>query len=395
MRLPIILLTITFAISLITDVYVWLALRSEFKRRIWSIIHISLAGTLTLMLVSILFLPLRTGSDELLRTVMWLIYTYVSFYVPKYIFVIFDIIARLPRLWHSHWIKGISVAGIVIGSLIFLAMWWGALFNRYNINVTRVEVPVKNLPKGLNGLTIAQISDLHVGTYGTDTTFISNVVDSVNALNADIIVFTGDIVNRLAIEAEPFVSTLSRLKAKHGVFAILGNHDYGDYVDWNTDKDKRQNLVRLIQLEQDMGWHLLNNDNFTIVHNNDTLKIVGVENVGDPPFHTYGDLAKAYSTPSDPTTKILLSHNPTHWHNDIAGHKDQNFALTLSGHTHAMQIELFGLSPAAWRYNEWGGLYRDPETDNCLYVNIGIGTVGIPARIGATPEITLITLRTK
>jgi predicted MPP superfamily phosphohydrolase len=218
------------------------------------------------------------------------------------------------------------------------------------------------------------------------------VLDSLRQLSPDLIVFTGDIVNRRTDELHPFVETLSNISAPYGVYSILGNHDYGDYCDWPSDEAKRQNLDELISLENQMGWKMLNNETAFIHLAADSIALIGVENVGDPPFHTYGDLDKAYPTLDDGVTKILLSHNPAHWVDDICDAPDKNIALTLSGHTHAMQMAFGRISPAIFRYKTWGGLYNDND-NHSLYVNIGIGTVGFPARIGATPEITLFTLK--
>ena len=208
--------------------------------------------------------------------------------------------------------------------------------------------------------------------------------------------FTGDIVNRRSNELLPHTGALSRITARDGVYSILGNHDYGDYCEWPSAKAKQDNMNLLRSLQKGMGWKLLLNETEWLRRGGDSIAIIGVENIGDPPFHTYGDLAISYpGNLGDTTTKILLSHNPMHWVNDISGHTDKNIALTLAGHTHAMQMELFGWSPAEWRYPTWGGLYTDPEGRQNLYVNIGIGAVGMPMRIGATPEITTITLRKK
>ncbi|MDE5858007.1 MAG: metallophosphoesterase, partial [Muribaculaceae bacterium] len=230
-------------------------------------------------------------------------------------------------------------------------------------------------------------------TFGNQTKFVSRLVDEINNLNPDLIVFTGDIVNRNSNELIPFVSVLSRLQAKEGVISIMGNHDYGDYTTWESDKAKQENLKLLHNLEKKMGWDLLLNQSKNIYRGNDSILIIGVENIGDPPFHVYGSLEKAYANTSTPQTKILLSHNPAHWKNSIADNPGHKIDLTLSGHTHAMQVELLGMSPAVFRYPTWSGLYHDKTTSNRLYVNIGAGTVGLPMRIGATPEITLITLR--
>ena len=206
------------------------------------------------------------------------------------------------------------------------------------------------------------------------------------------VLFTGDIVNRHTSELRPFVSTLSRIKAP--VYSVLGNHDYGDYYHWADATAKEANQQELYTLQREMGWQLLNNESRTLRRGNDSIVVIGVENIGDPPFPVYGDLDAAYPGDlDDPSFKILMSHNPAHWVEDIKDSPDKNIALTLAGHTHAMQVELFGLSPAAFRYDTWAGMYADTDSAHRLYVNIGLGEVGIPARIGATPEITQITLR--
>lgn len=303
-------------------------------------------------------------------------------------------ISRIPELWKSRRLKGVAGAGAIIALLLCVVLWWGAIFNRYNIDVTQVDVPITNLPKGFNNFKIAQISDLHLGTYGNDTAFVSELVERINSLSPDMIVFTGDIVNRRTTELDPFIGVLSELKAPYGVYSILGNHDYGDYYTWHDSTAYKHNNELLARYEKKMGWQLLKNEHRYITHAGDTLVIIGVENIGDPPFHVYGNLSTAYPTPEDGYTKILLSHNPAHWVKNIAD-SDDNISLTLSGHTHAMQISILGWSPAVMRYCTWGGLYNDNEEKHYLYVNRGVGTVGFPARIGASPEITLLTLKSK
>ncbi len=393
MRLPLMPLIIFLIIGVGIDYYIY-KLLNRYNNKIYCKTHLVSAILLNIMLVSIMFMPIRTGSDSLLRAVMWMAYTYLTFYFSKFIFIIFNLISDIPRFWGNKSFKWLSVTGGVISGIIFITMWWGALYNRFNIDVKYVDIEIENLPADFNGLTIAQISDLHVGTFAKDTTFVMELVEKVNSLNPDIIVFTGDIVNRRSSELKPFVYVLSKLNAPLGVYSILGNHDYGDYEDWPDEDSKAQNLISLKEMQKQMGWTLLNNDHVKIEKNGESIILAGVENVGDPPFHTYGDLSKAYPTPSDGKIKILLSHNPAHWINDISGNRGNNYALTLSGHTHAMQMEFWGLSPAVWRYPTWGGLYEDGYGHK-LYVNIGAGTVGMPARIGATPEITLLRLKSK
>lgn len=394
MRLPLVATLILLLFAIAIDFYLWRRIRTVSKNKIWSRVHVAVAVIFNLALLLVICVPKRSGGNSGLELIMWTLYTYFSVYIPKFLFVIFDLIAVLPLLWKRNRWKWLSFTGIVIGVIVFIVMWWGALINRYSIDVRNVDVEIAGLPEEFDGFTIAQISDLHVGTYGTDTAFVSDVVDRVNSLSPDIVAFTGDIVNRRSSELRPFVSPLSRLRGRDGVFSILGNHDYGDYYSWPSPQAKAENMTELLDMQSEMGWKMLNNATAFVYRGNDSIAIVGVENVGDPPFTVYGDLDMAYEALGDPTVKILLSHNPAHWVEDIKDSPDKNIALTLSGHTHAMQMSAFGLSPAALRYPTWGGLYSD-EDGHQLYVNIGIGEVAIPARIGATPEITLITLRRK
>ena len=198
----------------------------------------------------------------------------------------------------------------------------------------------------------------------------------------------------LVTELLPHVSPLSRLTAPDGVISILGNHDYGDYSVWPDLSAKEENIVQMHNLQREkMNWRLLLNETVFIHRGKDSIAVIGVENIGDPPFHKYGSLTKAYPATGDNVVKILLTHNPAHWVDSIADSTQNNIALSLSGHTHAMQMEVAGWSPAVFRYPTWGGIYCDRDGSHKLYVNIGMGTVGFPARIGATPEITIVTLK--
>lgn len=367
--------------------------RVKAHRRLWWNIELYSAIAITLLLIGAIIVPAGKGADIMLEAKTWLLFGYLSVYIPKFLAVVFDLLASIPRLFGHRRIKAFTVAGIVIATASFLAMWWGALINRFNLQTTEVTVEIADLPPAFDGYRIVQISDMHTGTYDTDTTFISRLVDNVNAIGADAIMFTGDIVNRETSELMPFTGTLSRLKAPDGVFAILGNHDYGDYYAWDTPADKAANMQKLYDAYAAMGFRLLRNETAWLRRGNDSIAVIGVENIGEPPFPVYGSLTKSYPDLSDSVSKILLTHNPSHWVDSISEHDDVRVPLTLSGHTHAMQIEVAGVSPAAMRYPTWGGLYADTDSRHQLYVNIGTGTVGMPMRLGATPEITVLTLR--
>lgn len=390
MRISIILALTVLVIQLLIDFYLYLVVRRRATRR--APLEIAQGVFFFIYALTIFLIPARTDANSHgLNVLMWMVFIYIMVYGAKITFIIFDIIGRIFR---NKWFSRIGVGA---AALLVLTMLWGAFINRKNLLIKEIEIPVAGLPESFNGYRIAQISDLHLGTFGTDTTFIARLVDSINVQCPDLIVFTGDLVNQRADEAVPFIAPLSRLDAPDGVFSILGNHDYGDYVVWPSDADKEENLELLMDHQIAMGWELLTNSS-EVIHRSagDSIVIVGVENWGDPPFTRYGDIDAAYPTSGDAATKILLTHNPRHWTDLIAPTDSMAYALTLSGHTHAMQMEINNISPAQFRYPDcWGGLYPAADGKRFLYVNIGAGTVGFPMRIGATPEITLFTLKRK
>lgn len=387
-------------IGLLLDYYIYRVVKARFSiryrhRYILAVWVQSLIVTADA--VAFFCLPLRDGSDSVLCAGMWLLFIYLTFFIPKLLFLIIDMMAKLPLLWHHRRMRWLSWTALGIAVITFAAMWWGALVNRFRIDVTDVTVTSGRIPAAFEGYRIVQFSDFHVGTYGNDTSYVSRVVERINSLEPDLILFTGDIVNRHSAELRPFVPVLRRLHAADGVVAILGNHDYGDYHRWDSDVEREADVDNLRAMFRQAGMKLLCDSSLNIIHRGDTLTVVGVNNISEPQFQTYGSLEKAY--PADGgRAKILLSHNPEHWRRDISGRPFDapynDFFLTLSGHTHAMQLEIAGLSPSAWVYPLWSGLYNDDYGHN-LYVNIGLGTVGYPMRIGATPELTLITLSNK
>ena len=397
MRIPVIALIVVLFLSLVLDFYIWKALKSRLKSRIYSRVQMVSALLLWAFLIVAVSLPRRSGSDETLLCIMWMLFGYMTVYSAKLVFVVVDLLASAPKLWHRHRMKWLTRSGAVAGIIVFSAMWWGALVNRFNHQIVEKTVYIDNLPDGFDGYQLVQISDLHTGTYGNDTTYLAGIVSAVNNLHPDAILFTGDIVNRHTAEILPHINVLRQLDSPNGVYAILGNHDYGDYSDWESEEAKQTDFQSLVNyIRKDMGWKLLLNESVMLRSGRDSVALIGVENVGDPPFKIYGSLSRAYPTPGDSLVKILLTHNPAHWVDSIRDNNAVNIPLTLSGHTHAMQIELGGVSPAAWRYETWGGLYSDSlkgASRHQLYVNIGIGTVGLPMRIGATPEITVLTLK--
>ena len=397
MRLPVIMMSILFIVNFCADFIIWRDVKRSFKNRWQTKAVIALLLSIWALLIIAVLSPRRDAGADL-QPIMWMLYTFLSLFIPKLLYALFSLLSRVSLFWRAKHLSVLKYIGGVLSIVSFVAMWWGALVTRNDIEVSRQTVKFENLPKSFDDYKIVHISDIHAGTWGTDTAFLSNMVDTVNALNPDLVLFTGDIVNRNTKEIYPFVNALSRLKAKQGVYSVLGNHDYGDYMDWSSAIERERNNRELIDVQNKMGWRMLNNEHCWVRKDNDSIAIIGVENWGEPPFSVYGDLRKAYSNLNDENFKVLLTHNPEHWKREVS--EISNIDLSLSGHTHGMQFVLqFGdwkWSPAEWKYKEWGGLYtkENPEGKELkLYVNIGLGEVALPFRLGATPEVTLITLK--
>ena len=333
---------------------------------------------------------------------------FVLMYVPKIIFLLFVFIELIIR-FIAHLIhkmkslsflaklsttKVISVMGILMMFIAFGIILNGIIYGKTNYKTEYVSISFKNLPKNFNNLKIAQISDMHLGSF-KDPKDVRKGIDQLMKEKPDIIFFTGDLVNNLSIEAKIMLAELKRLQASLGVYSILGNHDVGDYRRWNTIEEKTEDFNQLIQIQEEAGFILLKNEHHFIKRGNDSIAILGVESWGKPPFKQYGILDSALNGVSSSTFKILLSHNPSHWDVEIAG--KNNVDLTLAGHTHAMQfgINCGGIfwSPLKKMYPHWAGLYH--EGAQYLYVNRGFGFLGFPGRIGMTPEITIIQLKTE
>ena len=268
-------------------------------------------------------------------------------------------------------------------------MIYGSIEGKSKLTVKEVTFSSPNLPDSFDGLCIAHISDLHL-RYWKDTVTIAKMVELINFQNPDIVAVTGDIVHHTANELDEYEEILSRINSKSGVYFVLGNHDYGQYHRWRNVMEQAENLLDLQKRIENMGWTSLNNDNVILAKGNERIALIGVENDGEPPFYGDGDLSKAIVGVENEQFKILLSHNPSHWRREVL---DTDIDLTLSGHTHGGQFSIGKLSFSSIRYKEWSGLYL--EGNQGLYVNVGVGNVGIPFRFGSLPEITVITLRKK
>lgn len=309
--------------------------------------------------------------------------------VPKAVFSLFSLLLRgTGKLFRLHmpygWISLLPALG-VLGYLLF-----GAIKGKEHFQVKEVAFTSPDLPDAFDGYRILQLSDIHSGSWKGNAEAIRKAVDICNGLDADLIAFTGDLVNSRASELPEFMSVLSRLKAKDGVFSIVGNHDYGTYVHWDSEADRQANFRKLIEEEKQMGWDILLNENRILHRENDSIALVGVENSGNPPFPDYADMPKALKG-TEGMFKVLLSHDPTHWRRSVL--PDTDIQLMLAGHTHDMQVSVLGFSASQFIYPEHRGMYL--EGDRGLYVNIGLGFVLFPFRLGAWPEITVITLKQK
>ncbi len=246
-----------------------------------------------------------------------------------------------------------------------------------------------DIPKSFDGYRIIHISDIHVGTFSEHLDVLEGFIDEINSENADLILFTGDLVNRHSDEITPAKNILSKIKAKDGIVAVMGNHDYLCYYKWKNRREQIGHINTLKAAVHDMGWQLLLNDNTCIQRGGDSIVIIGSENDGKPPFPAFANLKKAQKGVSEDCFSILLTHDPSHWRRNVL--PETNIPLTLSGHTHAMQMKFFGKSPSAWIYPEWSGEYK--EGNRTLIVSEGLGEVMWHFRFGAWPQYGIITLR--
>lgn len=288
--------------------------------------------------------------------------------------------------------KFISTTALAAAGIFSALAIDGIIFGKYRHTVRKVKLRFKNLPENFKGYKIVQISDVHSGSFFNPQK-LQKAIDLINEQDADVVLFTGDMVNNYADEFKPFIPLFKSIKAKDGKFSILGNHDYGDYGAWNSREEKAQNIPTLKNYQAEAGFKMLRNENIALEKNGEKIYLLGVENWGIKPFPQYGDLDKALKGVPEDAIKVLMSHDPTHFDEVVKKHKT-NVHLTLSGHTHGMQ---FGLdlknikwSPVKFKYKKWADLYE--SEGKYLYVNRGFGVIAYPGRVGINPEITVIEL---
>lgn len=327
------------------------------------------------------------------------------FVLPKLLSVIFLLIGDFTRFvefgfkyftakenYFPERRKFISTTALAAAGIFSALAIDGIIFGKYRHTVRKVKLRFKNLPESFKGYKIVQISDVHSGSFFNPQK-LQKAIDLINEQDADVVLFTGDMVNNYADEFKPFIPLFKSIKAKDGKFSILGNHDYGDYGAWNSREEKAQNIPILKNYQAEAGFKMLRNENIALEKNGEKIYLLGVENWGIKPFPQYGDLDKALKGVPEDAIKVLMSHDPTHFDEVVKKHKT-NVHLTLSGHTHGMQ---FGLdlknikwSPVKFKYKKWADLYE--SEGKYLYVNRGFGVIAYPGRVGINPEITVIEL---
>ncbi|MDD4644836.1 MAG: metallophosphoesterase [Bacteroidales bacterium] len=407
--IPVLLLIDLYAFKGITTL---IKLKSLIFRRNVSFIYLAFS---VIVIASFIFLYLnyQHSSEEVsrLQRILWYDAILVAIYTSKIVFIVFesfdDIVKGLKKLTHKRNYKEpppptntavsrrdfILKAGIIGAAFPFLGVLDGMGRGRFRFTVHHSEIKFHNLPQAFDGLRIVQLSDAHLGSlYGNADKF-EEVTRLISEIKPDILVFTGDMVNNFASEMAGWNSVWTRMKAPMGKFAILGNHDYGDYSAWPTPAAKKANHDALIRQEEEMGFRVLLNEHVPIELNGEKIYLAGIENWGLPPFKQYGDLAKTMSGIPEDGFTILLSHNPDHWVKQV--NEKTSIPLTLAGHTHGFQFGLevghIKLSPVRFVYKYWAGLYK--SADQYLYVNRGLGYLSFSARVGIWPEITVLELK--
>ncbi|HPZ88264.1 MAG TPA: metallophosphoesterase [Flavihumibacter sp.] len=410
------MLWIILVILVLLDIYIFQALKvvTHSSSQRTRVIVFSVYWVISVLTVlCILFLPMLRSTDSVPRVVRTYVFAMiVGMFFSKLVAAIFLAVDDLRRgmTWvvgklfsnptvevsqtadgitrstFMSWL-GLAVGGTLLGSLLI------GFSNKYNYKVKTVRLQYPNLPAAFRGLRVVQISDVHSGSF-TDTAAVQKGVQKILDLKPDLILFTGDLVNDRAVEMDNYKSIFSQLKAPMGVFSTLGNHDYGDYIDWDSAAAKKANLEALKKVHGDIGWRLLMNEHVVLERGGEQIALLGIENWGAKGnFPKYGKMSEAYPGTEKYPFKMLMSHDPSHWDAEVR-EKYPDVDLMLSGHTHGMQfgVELpwFKWSPVQYMYRQWAGLYEEGKQK--LYVNRGFGFIGYPGRVGILPEITLLEL---
>lgn len=398
---------IFIAIYIAIDIYAFQAVKTLSQNR-W----IHALYVLSSILVLVLFIyALSSGEARTNPKLMYIFGFFLAFFIPKLFLIIFMFGEDIVRLFVGLFAKVggnetgfylpsrrkfISAVALGIAAIPFASLLVGMYRGKYNYKVLEYDLAFEDLPEAFNGYKLTQISDVHSGSFDNKEK-IAYGIDLINQQQSDVILFTGDLVNNVASEMTPWKELFGTLRAKDGVYSVLGNHDYGDYVSWNSETEKHENLSALKNIQKEMGWRLLLNEHITLEKDGESIKLIGVENWGAGGFKKAGDLNKACEGVTNSDFKILMSHDPSHWQEQVKTN-NTHIHLTLSGHTHGMQfgIEIpgwFKWSPVKYRYENWAGIYE--EFGRYINVNRGFGYLGYPGRVGIWPEVTVITLKKK
>jgi uncharacterized protein len=403
------------AISLLLDWYVFNGLRTftlDWQSTRWRQV-VTLGYLLISIGVTALFI-LGFGSFSTAKGMTpfheWVLSFFITFFVTKLIFVLILLLGDIGRFFYgivNNIIKPkdkiiepffparrkfISEIAILTAAIPFTGFLYAMFKGKYDYKVHRTTLYFNDLPEAFDGFTITQLSDIHSGSFD-NTEAMQRGIDLAKAQKSDLFVFTGDLVNNAAWEIEPYIKNFGQLKAPYGQFSILGNHDYGDYIEWGSEAEKAANLDKLKQHHKELGYRLLLDENVEIEKNGQKISLIGVQNWGKG-FIQIGDLDKALRGVDKDAFKILLSHDPSHWEEKVR-YNPTTIHLTLAGHTHGAQfgVEVAGFrwSPVQYRYVDWAGLVN--EKNRYLYVNRGFGFLAFSGRLGIWPEITVITLK--
>ncbi len=393
----------------IIDIYAFQAVKTTFRNKwiniAYLIISIIILGNFIYQLATL------DRSSGINTSVNLAIGLFLTLYIPKIVVMIMmfgEDIIRVPQAMYRYFSTGgtaessgympsrrafVSQLALGLAAIPFGSFLYGMVKGRYNFKVLKYTLHFEDLPEAFDGYRLTQISDIHSGSFDNKEK-LEYAVSLINEQKSDAILFTGDMVNNMAKEMLPWKQTFSKLSAKDGMYSVLGNHDYGDYVSWDSNQAKKENLEELEGIQKELGFDLLKNESRFIEKNGERIAIVGVENWGKG-FKQKGDLKKASEHVEANDFKILLSHDPSHWQHQVID-DDYHYHLTLSGHTHGMQfgIEIPGWikwSPVKWRYKYWAGIYE--EKKQFINVNRGFGVLAFPGRVGIWPEITVIELK--
>ena len=393
------------------DYYVWMAVQTAFQKSSKNIqktakyVFWGFTAFILLGIISYNALPLHAWKNELRITFMAIVMISVFTKLFIIVFLLLEDITRFFR-WGTNKIRKkdpsaisrhefLSQAALAVGAVPAATFAFGILSGAHDYQVEKISLKLSKLPAAFKGLKIAQISDIHTGSFFNKIA-VKGGVEMLLREKPDVIFFTGDLVNNESKEVQNYFDVFNKVKAPLGVYSTLGNHDYGDYVRWGSPEAKKQNLKDLMKAHELMGWNLLMDEHRFLEESGEKLAIIGVQNIGLGRFPWYGNLDKAYTGTEEASAKLLLSHDPTHWNAEVTKQaKFKDIDVAFAGHTHGAQfgVHIPGFdrwSPAKYIYKQWAGLYE--ENGQQLYVNRGYGYLGYPGRVGMPPEISIFTL---